>query len=159
MCALVLEMSAASAQTRQETVDFIFHNAETGGFTLTNTSDSRDHTLAVTESECVVTLNFHWTLLKDQTQEVLSHDSAIVKIYFGKLIMSSATVSGSYLKIAGTPGAVVTSIHYESDPKYNKSEPRDFLELYLPPAPLKQRILNALTYFVSNFCKGNPSQF
>jgi hypothetical protein len=157
LCAMTLGMSSANAQTRQETVDFIFHNANDVNGLSANDRYSRDQTLGVSENNCVVTLVFHWTTIK-YTGEDESKNTAILKIYFDKLIVSSETVS-HMITIGGKQGSVVKDYRYGAYPEKNQTYVEDNLRLILPDNPLRQRVVNALKYFVTNFCPGSASAF
>lgn len=160
--------SVAHAQTRQETVDFIFRNPDSlliHGANFSNDKASR----SVKEENCLINLASRYN---DTLRPALKDTAVAVAIDFNKLIMNSMEIKVSYF--AQLPVSIAVNIrsdvesvstdyfdystHTGKEKVYETKNAYKGLEMSVFAADL-DRLQKAIQYFTSTYCIGKRSAF
>lgn len=157
---IVLSISSASAQTRQETLDIIFGNSfslgvadaapvEFSNFFILPASGMAAG-LTVSEKDCVVTLTASYTSGPGKATEY-------AKIDFNHLNVSAPKYDDHdrSLTLNGENGGLEISHNDPAEKSATTHARSDRLEILLVDSPARiERVRRALSYFAANFCKG-----
>lgn len=169
--AVVSLTTPSLAQTKRETEEFIFQNSSVNhqiyGNTTTTDQPDPDSSLSIQDDSCVVRLDFRWK--SGGTWGPVTEEWSAT-IDFNKIIASSMTITDDnpYLKIeiSADPGAKLYKSH--GTRKYNSYSQNNMVDVTNTEVDKidirvtkskSTRVINALRYFVSNFCSGKRSAF